>query len=104
MDLLALRRDGDPGAEQYKQAEELVWTLLARSCMQKVTHAAKLTVSPHLGTLWDMPKNEGKDSAPGTFGELLRYGSVHFRQKRETVPRVEAAKPEQTWKKGLFEP
>jgi hypothetical protein len=104
MDLLALRRDGDKGAAQYRQAEDLVWALLARSCMQKVTHAANLTVSPHLGTLWDMAENEGKDCAPGTFGELLRYGSVHFRQKRETVPRVEAPKPDNTWKKGLFDP
>ncbi|KAK9415603.1 hypothetical protein SUNI508_10262 [Seiridium unicorne] len=104
MNLLALRRDGDKANDQYKQAEDLVWKLLAKSCMQKVTHAALLTFSPHLGTLWDMPENEGKDRAPGTFGELLRYGSVHFIQKRETVPRVPAPKPEVTWKKGLFDP
>ncbi|KAI0170784.1 capsule polysaccharide biosynthesis protein [Pestalotiopsis sp. NC0098] len=105
MDLLALRRDGDRDSDQYKMAESLVWTLLARTCMQKVTHAAGITHSPHLGTLWDMPENEGKDCAPGTFGELLRYGAVHFRQKRETVPRMPAPKPlpENTFKRGLFE-
>lgn len=104
MNLLALRRDSDKNSEEYRKAEEFVWFLLTKTCMQKVSHAAMLTVSPHLGTLWDMPENEGKDRAPGTFGELLRYGSVHFRQKRESVPRIPAPKPEMTWKKGLFEP
>ncbi|ETS74563.1 hypothetical protein PFICI_13047 [Pestalotiopsis fici W106-1] len=106
MDLLALRRDAaDRDDEQYKTAERLVWTLLARTCMQKVTHAAGITHSPHLGTLWDMPENEGKDCAPGTFGELLRYGSVHFRQKRVAIERIPAPKPqpENTFKRGLFE-
>lgn len=104
MDLLALRRDGNKDSEEYKKAEELVWLLLTKSCMQKVTHGAGLTISPHLGTLWDMPEHEGKDSAPGTFGELLRYGSVHFKQKRESIARIPAPAPEVTWKKGLFEP
>ncbi|KAI0127020.1 capsule polysaccharide biosynthesis protein [Xylariales sp. AK1849] len=103
MDLLALRLDGDKGSEQYEQAEELVWMILAKSCMQKVTHAGTLTHSPHLGTLWDLPENETKDHSPGTFAELLRYGSVHFKQTRETIPRVPAQKPSVTWKKGLFE-
>ncbi|KAI1865879.1 uncharacterized protein JN550_008137 [Neoarthrinium moseri] len=103
LDLLALRRDGDPASEQHKQAERLVWTILVRSCKQKVTHGAGMTHTPLLGCLWDMPENEGKDTAPGTFGELLRYGSVYFRQRRESVPRVPAQKPPVTWKRGLFE-
>jgi hypothetical protein len=32
------------------------------------------------GTSFDLPENEGKDAAPGTF---LRYLAVHFEQSRE---------------------
>ena len=72
--------------------------------MQKITHGKHLTKSPALGILWDRQENEGKDVAPGTFAELLRYGSVHFEQEREEIEYVKARKPEHRIKKGLLEP
>ncbi|KAJ5586973.1 uncharacterized protein N7459_002738 [Penicillium hispanicum] len=96
--------DAGPASEKSEFANKLVWELLANASMWKVTHAHDLTYSVHLGTLLDMPENEGKDAAPGTFGELLRYGSVHFRQTREDVVRMPNPRPSITWKKGVLEP
>jgi hypothetical protein len=104
MDLLMVRRDGDASTEEYQLAETLVFTTLSRGCMEKVTRGAQQTKSPNLGTLWDHPDNQDKDCAPGTFGELLRYGAVNFRQKREAITTVPAVRPNTTWKKGVFEP
>lgn len=104
MDLLAMDRvNGDPDTEEYKKAEEIVWGILARSCMQKVTHGGALMHSLQLGTLWDLPENEGKDCAPGTFAELLRHGSVCLRQKRDSILPVEPVRPAVTWRKALLE-
>jgi hypothetical protein len=103
-DLLTMRRDGDKDSGEYKEAETMVWTLLSQASMQKITHGKGLTTSVSLGILFDMPENKGRDSAPGTFAELLRYGSVHFRQKRESIARMEAKKAPKTMKKGVLEP
>jgi hypothetical protein len=53
----------------------------------------------------DLPENEGKDQEPGTFGELLRYGSVHLEQTRESIVYVDAVNVEEKFviRKGLFE-
>lgn len=101
-DLLSLKRDIDPNSEEYKKAYELVWRLLTKSSMQKISHGKNLTHSVHLGTLWD--ENPGKDYEEGTFAELLRYGTVRFRQTRETIVRKEAAKAKLLLKKGVLEP
>ena len=103
-DVLATRRDADPESEEYRKAYATVWGLLTRSSMQKITHGKDLTKDLALGVLWDMEENEGKDNAPGTFAELLRYGSVHFEQQREGIKYVKAQKPEHTIRKGLLEP
>lgn len=104
MDLLSVRRDADPTTEEYRQAEELTFTILARGCMEKVTHGGGMMESPNLGTLWDRPENDGRDCAPGTFAELLRYGAVHFRQTRESIAAVPPNRPAVTFKKGVFDP
>lgn len=104
MDPLSVKLSSDKGSEQYKQAEALVWRLLTRSSMQKITHGKGLTNTVALGILWDMKENEGKDREPGTFVELMRYGSVHFRQKRERIVTMAAQKPSMTMKKGVLEP
>ncbi|KAJ7261369.1 capsule polysaccharide biosynthesis protein [Mycena haematopus] len=101
---LSMKRDGDESSEKYKKAEELVWRMLTRSSMQKVTHSKGLTHTVALGVLWDKEENESKDHEPGTFAELMRYGSVHFRQKRESIVTMAATKPPKTLKKGVFEP
>jgi hypothetical protein len=78
-----------------------VWRVLRKSSVQKVTRGKNLTHSIHVGPLWD--ENPGTDCLPGTFGELLRYGSVHFRQKREEVVTLEPKRPKVTMTKGLLE-
>lgn len=93
LDLLALPVGQDEDSAQYKLAEEVVWTTLCSASLQKVTRAKNLTHSPHLGTLWDLKENAGKDCAPGTFADLLRYGSVHFRQTRDEIATLEAPRP-----------
>jgi hypothetical protein len=103
-DLLTLSRDGDKTTEQYKKAEKLVWRLLSQASMEKITHGKGLTKSESLGILLDKVENDGKDRAPGTFAELFRYGSVHFRQKRNSILQMEARKPSKTMKKGVLEP
>lgn len=101
-DLLSVRRDADPNSEEYKEAYRLVWRLLTKSTMQKITHGKGLTDSVHLGVLWD--ENEGKDCEPGTFAELLRFGAVHFEQTRPEITYVKAPRPDPTFQKGVFEP
>jgi hypothetical protein len=66
-----------------------------------VTRAKNLTYTPHLGTLWD--QKEGKDCVSGSIGELLRYGTVNFRQKREKIERKEACEPRTLIEKGFLE-
>lgn len=103
-DVLATRLDADPTSPQYQKAHKTIWRLLTKSSMQKITHGKNLTQDPALGILWDREENEGADKAPGTFAELLRYGSVHFEQERKAIDYVEAKKPERIIKKGLLEP
>ncbi|KAF2110299.1 capsule polysaccharide biosynthesis protein [Lophiotrema nucula] len=87
--VLTTRLDADPESEEYKKAYACTWRLLTDSTMEKITHAKNLTIDLACGALLDLPENEGKDAAPGTFGELLRYGSVHFEQTRERIAQVE---------------
>ncbi|KAK4693880.1 hypothetical protein P7C71_g3596, partial [Lecanoromycetidae sp. Uapishka_2] len=102
--VLKTKRDAAPESVEYQTAYKSVWRLLTRSSMQKITHGKDLTKTPALGILWDMEENDGKDIAGGTFAELLRYGSVHFEQKREEIDYVKAQRPERTIRKGLLEP
>ncbi|KAL0932306.1 capsule polysaccharide biosynthesis protein [Colletotrichum truncatum] len=102
-DLLNTRLDADSESEAYKKAYKTVWYLLASSTMQKVTRAGGLTTTKALGALWDMKENEEKDREPGTFAELLRYGSVHFRQTRE-APYVPPMEAQGIIHKGVLEP
>ncbi|KAJ7095912.1 hypothetical protein B0H15DRAFT_1019941 [Mycena belliarum] len=106
LELLSLSRDsGDSGdKDKQRQAEELVWRLLSKSSFQKITHGKGLTHSPALGVLWELEENEGKDCGAGTFAELMRYGSVHFRQKRASIVTMKTEKSVTTMKKGLLEP
>ena len=102
-DVLATRRDVDVESKEYRTAYKTIWRLLTQSSMQKITHGKNLTKGLALGMLLDMKEDEEKDMAPGTFAELLRYGSVHFEQEREAIKYVKAQKPTYTIKKGLLE-
>lgn len=105
--LLTMKVEGegiDKMAEEYKQAEQLVWGMLAKGSMEKVTHGKGLTTSISLGTLLDQPENMGKDQEAGTFFGLLRYGTVHFRQTRAGIATMKAEKSKTVMKKGVLEP
>lgn len=94
----------DDGSEEFAKIERTVWKMLAQSTMQKITHGKGLTHSLLCGALLDLPENEGKDMAPGTFGELLRYGSVHLEQTRDmTYVDPIMVEPELIIRKGLLE-
>lgn len=100
---LTMKRDA-PNTPDYKSAYELIWYMLTESSMLKIVHGKGLTHAKCLGTLLDEPENEGKSYERGDFFELLRYGSVHFKQTRDNVRAVEQWKPKVTLKKGLLEP
>jgi hypothetical protein len=104
LDVLSTRLDADKNSEQYKRAEEVVWLILCESSMQKISRGKNMSISVQLGTMLDLPENSGKDHEPGTFAELLRYGTIHFRQKRPQV--IERAIEARTTpiKKGHLEP
>ncbi|ORY01288.1 hypothetical protein BCR34DRAFT_575029 [Clohesyomyces aquaticus] len=100
------RTDADPESEEYKKAYEVIWRLLTKSSMQKVQHGKGLVHKPAGGALLDLKENENLDVEPGTFAELLRYGSVHFEQTRERIDYIKAERPapEAIIRKGLLEP
>ncbi|KAF2702716.1 hypothetical protein K504DRAFT_464876 [Pleomassaria siparia CBS 279.74] len=106
LNVFTTRLDADPESEAYKKAYETVWLLLTSSCMEKIIHGKEMTKGLAIGMLLDLPENEGKDDEEGTFGELLRYGSVHFEQTRSKINYVDPIRPEERViiKKGLLEP
>lgn len=103
IELLTVSRSADPESKDYKDAYALVWRLLTSSSTEKVTHGKGLTKATTLGTLLDMPENQDVDCRPGTFGELLRYGCVHFEQTRDDISLVKATRPKIIMRKGVLE-
>ncbi|KAK6332887.1 hypothetical protein TWF696_002906 [Orbilia brochopaga] len=101
-DALTTRMDADEESEEYRLAYQAIWRMLTKSSMQKVMHGKGHTETPALGVLLDLPENEGRDREPGTFAELLRYGSVHFEQTRE-MEYADYQRPADIWDKGIFE-
>lgn len=81
----------DPDAEKRQAAEAFVIEMLEKSHMYKVYHNS----AGGLPALGDLVKKEGfrdADHRPGTFGEMYRYGTVHWRPTRE----VERVTPQPT--------
>jgi len=103
-ELLSLRLEGDKISEMYKKAKALVYSSLANSSMIKISRGGKTVIKDRLGLVWDKPENADADHAEGTFAGLLRFGTVNFRQKRQSVARVEVQRPQMTMKKGVLEP
>ncbi|KAK6334101.1 hypothetical protein TWF696_002603 [Orbilia brochopaga] len=101
-DAFNTKLDADPKSEEYQRASKVVWGLLTNCCWQKVSHAKELTTRPDLGMIWTT--KPGTDNAPGTFGELFRYGAEHFEQLRDEVLIKDWKKPDTVMHKGLFEP
>lgn len=104
LEVLSTRRDADRQPEEYKKAYKAIWRVLTRASMQKIAHGKHLTKTPALCMLWDMPENKEKDIEPGTFAELLRFGSVHFEQDRKNIDIVKAEKPEHIIREPLLGP
>ncbi|KAL2165005.1 hypothetical protein VTH06DRAFT_301 [Thermothelomyces fergusii] len=91
-------------AAEHREAARVVWETLARSSFWKISHAKGLTHRPQLGTLLDAPENAGRDRAPGTYMELLRHGTVHFRQTRPGPALRDPPRPPFTLRTRLLEP
>lgn len=88
---LLLTRLDEPNEEKRREAEEFVVEMLEMSHIYKVYHNSAAG-APALG---DLIKQEGfRDvfDRPGTFGELYRYGTVHWESMRE----VEQIQPQET--------
>jgi hypothetical protein len=104
--MLVTKRNADPQSKEYQPAYKAIWRLLTKSSLQKITHGKHLTETPALGIFLDAKENEEVDIAPGTFAELLRYGSIHLEQTRESIDYIKAKRPtlERIIKKDLLEP
>ncbi|CAG7559694.1 unnamed protein product [Fusarium equiseti] len=77
----------EPGSTKREEAEEFVIEMLEKSYMYKVYHNS-MAGNPALGDLIKKAENSDATFRPGTFGELYRYGTVHWEPTRE-VERLE---------------
>lgn len=105
-DLMALPRTGDGAVkdERWQQAEDHINTLVANSSVMKLSHGpAGMWGGPTLAHLWDMGENADADIVPGSFGEYLRYASVHYDQTRKVLPLPDAPVCEDLIHAGLLE-
>lgn len=81
VELFTTRLD-EPDLEKRAAAERFVVDMLENSHMYKVYHNS----AGGLPALGDLIKKEGLEDAdhrPGTYGEMYRYGTVHWRSKRQ---------------------
>lgn len=84
---LPLPRDGEPASKDQQLAREVVESCLRRSFGFKLAHGLIIRVmGDTLGSLWR--KHTGADNVPGTYGDWLRHGMVHWCPK-ELPPRLE---------------
>ncbi|KAK2762379.1 capsule polysaccharide biosynthesis protein [Colletotrichum kahawae] len=72
----------EPDDARRKAAEEFVMDMLENSHMYKVYHNSAGGL-PALGDLIKKEDFQDADHRPGTFGELYRYGTVHWRSTRK---------------------
>ncbi|KAI0971983.1 hypothetical protein F4678DRAFT_430768 [Xylaria arbuscula] len=81
----------DPDEDKRKAAEAFVIEVLEKSHMYKVYHNSA-GGQPALGDLVKIDGFKDADHRPGTFGELYRYGTVHWEPTRA----VERLAPQST--------
>jgi hypothetical protein len=106
-DVLKCKTDADPESTMYKRAYECIWGILCDASLEKITHGKHITKTPALGILLDeAEKNGDRIFGDGTFGELLVYGTVHFKQTRPSIVYVEPIRADenQIIHRGLIEP
>ncbi|KAH7018571.1 uncharacterized protein B0I36DRAFT_277212 [Microdochium trichocladiopsis] len=104
LDILTTRLDIDKDSKEYRLADKVVWQILTQGSMQKIFRGGNILASVQLGTMLDMPENAGKDRGQGTFAELLRYGTLHWRQKRPALVSITPVAKQPLIKKGHLEP
>lgn len=80
VELFTTRLD-EPDEEKRRAAEEFVVDMLENSHMYKVYHNSAGGL-PALGDMIKRQDLRDADHRPGTFGELYRYGTVHWRSTR----------------------
>lgn len=86
--VLMLHRQGNKEINEeqvsdQKIAHDLVYGLLAGAFVCKFNQGmAKLGIPCEEAEYWNQPANDNADCLPGTWGELLRYGSAHYKQTR----------------------
>ena len=101
----SLSASAKPMAEHdYESAKDFTWYLLTSASMLKISRGPGLSHQKGLGAVLDEPENRNKHCEPGTFFELLRFGSLHFKQTRDGIVTVKPSQPSITLKKGLTEP
>jgi hypothetical protein len=103
LSVLKTTLDEDPKSSEYQAAYNIVWRILTRSSVQFIHRAKGLALYPQLGVLLDQKENENLDVGSGTFFDLLRYGSVHFEQRRDKINLYAAEKPEAIIRKRVLE-
>ncbi|KAM0355201.1 hypothetical protein ACHAPU_001067 [Fusarium lateritium] len=82
----------EPDLEKRAAAEEFALEMLEHSVMYKVWHNS-MGDNPALGDLVKKKGNEDITHRPGTFGELYRYGTVHWESTR-VIKRLEPKRGE----------
>jgi hypothetical protein len=85
--LLLLSKVDDGTSQNVKDQEEasrFVHDMLARSsCCKFSSGTGRLGLKRLVAKHWSLAEHAGDDSQPGTWGEYLRWGSVHLRQTRD---------------------
>lgn len=81
VELFTTRLD-EPDEEKRREAEEFVVEMLEESHMYKVYHDSA-GGAPALGDLVKREEYRDIDHRPGTYGEMYRYGTVHWLSTRE---------------------
>ncbi|KAJ5902904.1 hypothetical protein N7495_003432 [Penicillium taxi] len=90
--------------KDQEEASQLVHSTLAgKSAYKFYSGFAKFGVKGLAAKVWDQPEHANEESLPGTWGEVFRYGTVHFRQTR-TVEPIVVPQITPITEVGLFEP
>ncbi|KAM5357036.1 hypothetical protein ACJZ2D_016675 [Fusarium nematophilum] len=92
VELLTTRLD-EPDLKKRKEAESFVVEMLEKSHMYKVYHNSAGGL-PALGDLVKKKEFADVDHRPGTFGEMYRYGTVHWEATRG-VERLEPVRSDE---------
>jgi len=86
-ELLSRQRDGaNPDSQEYKEADDFVSAIVAKSATMKVSHGLATAGREYLAELWDKPENAEADRKPGTFAAHLRRAAETVEQDRQLSP------------------